>query len=34
MTLCDVVVLGGEMRGHDLAMLLGLLADGGGMFCW
>ena len=31
--LCDVGMLDGEMRGHDVVMLLGLLAEGGSILC-
>ena len=34
MTVCDVGVLSREMRGHDVAMLQRLLAEGHGILCW
>ena len=34
MAVCDVDALGREMRGHDVAMLQRLLAEGRGILCW
>ena len=34
MTVCDVGTLDREMRGHGVAMLQRLLAEGRGILCW